>query len=258
MEYKFPSVEKVNYNDFLNLQNEIEEFLITKKLNNEVSFQNIGDEYLIIRELNIYDNIKLQNILNDFLLAKGLDIHYYLSYQKQLCAILSPLEPKPHFVEIQSRYREPISDDPFKYVLSKKELDMYDYVKLKNKVLEILNLLEYAERRYPKISLPRITSDWRVRYEKFNPKYLSAIEDFVVEKIMCKMQDEETIEDLCTKTTVALRQLEKCEMEIFEYTFFKKKTEDEIMEVVYCGKDKMREIKKSACVKFLIPFRIKY
>ena len=51
-------------------------------------------------------------------------------------------------------------------LLGKDELLMYDYVKLKNIITDIFKLFKYLKRTDDKISLPKITADYRVRYEQ--------------------------------------------------------------------------------------------
>jgi len=117
--------------------------------------------------------------------------------------------------------------------LSKKILDRYDYIKLKNKVSEVLGLFEYVQSIDPKIPIPKITTDYRIRYEQFKPIYSSAIENFVVEKMMLELKGEEARSELFTKISKALRQLNIREKKVFNFTFFEKKSEEDIMEAIH-------------------------
>ena len=63
---------------------------------------------------------------------------------------------------------------------------------------------------------------------------------------------------LLSKITVALRKLNDLEMKAFDLTFYKCKSEDEICKELSYGIDKVREIKKSACIKFLSALGIDY
>ena len=54
---------------------------------------------------------------------------------------------------------------------------------------------------------------------------------------------------LLSKITLALRKLNKEEMKVFDLTFYKCASEEEIMKEISYGVDKVREIKKS--VKFV-------
>ena len=57
---------------------------------------------------------------------------------------------------------------------------MYDYVKLKNIITDIFKLFKYLKRTDDKISLPKITADYRVRYEQFVPVNNSVVENCVL------------------------------------------------------------------------------
>ena len=56
---------------------------------------------------------------------------------------------------------------------------------------------------------------------------------------------------LFSKITIALRKLNELEMQVFNLTFYKCKDEEEIMSIISYNRDKVREIRKSACVKFI-------
>ena len=49
---------------------------------------------------------------------------------------------------------------------------------------------------------------------------------------------------LLSKITLALRKLNDIELQVFDLTFYKCKDEDEIMDIISYGKDKVRYIKK--------------
>ena len=69
-------------------------------------------------------------------------------------------------------------------LLSKDELSLYDYVKLRNIILDIFKLFKYLKRTDDKISIPRITSDYRVRYEQFVPVKTSVVENCVLKNCL--------------------------------------------------------------------------
>ena len=69
-------------------------------------------------------------------------------------------------------------------LLGKDELLMYDYVKLKNIITDIFKLFKYLKRTDDKISLPKITADYRVRYEQFVPVNNSVVENCVLRNMM--------------------------------------------------------------------------
>lgn len=136
-------------------------------------------------------------------------------------------------------------------ILSKDELAFYDYVSLRNIVLDIFKLFKYLERTNEKILIPKMTSDYKVRYEQFIKVNTSAIEEFILKKLMLEVQDENTRKELLSKISIALRKLNNIEFEVFDLTFYKDKNEYEISDIVNYGYKKVREIRKSACIKFL-------
>ena len=136
-------------------------------------------------------------------------------------------------------------------LLGKDELLMYDYVKLKNIITDIFKLFKYLKRTDDKISLPKITADYRVRYEQFVPINNSVVENCVLRNMMLETKLENRRKRLLSKITLALRKLNDIELQVFHLTFYKCKDEDEIMDIISYGKDKVRYIKKSACIKFV-------
>lgn len=136
-------------------------------------------------------------------------------------------------------------------LLGKDELSMYDYVKLKNIITDIFKLFKYLKRTDDKISLPKITADYRVRYEQFVPVNNSVVENCVLRNMMLETKLENRRKRLLSKITLASRKLNDIELQVFDLTFYKCKDEDEIMDIISYGKDKVRYIKKSACIKFV-------
>lgn len=136
-------------------------------------------------------------------------------------------------------------------LLGKDELSMYDYVKLKNIITDIFKLFKYLKRTDDKISLPKITADYHVRYEQFVPVNNSVVENCVLRNMMLETKLENRRKRLLSKITLALRKLNDIELQVFDLTFYKCKDEDEIMDIISYGKDKVRYIKKSACIKFV-------
>ena len=136
-------------------------------------------------------------------------------------------------------------------LLGKDELLMYDYVKLKNIITDIFKLFKYLKRTDDKISLPKITADYRVRYEQFVPINNSVVENCVLRNMMLETKLENRRKRLLSKITLALRKLNDIELQVFDLTFYKCKDEDEIMDIISYGKDKVRYIKKSAWIKFV-------
>ena len=136
-------------------------------------------------------------------------------------------------------------------VLGKDELSLYDYIKLKNMILNIFKLFRYLKRSDDKIAIPKITCDYRVRYEQFVPVKSSFIENCVLKNLLLESRLEIERRKLLSKITISLRKLNEIELEVFNLTFYKCKDEDEIMNIISYNRDKVREIRKSACVKFI-------
>ena len=136
-------------------------------------------------------------------------------------------------------------------VLSKKMLDLYSYVSLRNIVLDIFELFRYLGRTNDKVTIPRITNNYQVRYEQFVPISSSAVENFVLIKLMSETKIEENRKKLFSKITKSLRELNELELKVFHYTFYESKSEYEISKIVNWGYKKVRQIRKSACIKFL-------
>lgn len=136
-------------------------------------------------------------------------------------------------------------------LLGKDELSLYDYIKLRNIILDIFKLFKYLKRTDDKISIPKITCDYRVRYEQFIPVKTSVVENCVLKNLMLETRLENKRRQLLSKITIALRKLNNIEMQVFDLTFYKCRSEDEITDIVSYGKDKVREIRKSACIKFV-------
>ncbi len=136
-------------------------------------------------------------------------------------------------------------------LLEKDELSLYDYVKLRNIILDIFKLLKYLKRTDDKIAIPKITSDYRVRYEQFIPVKSSTVENCVLKNMMLETKLENRRRQLLSKITLALRKLNDLEMQVFDLTFYKCVSEDEILSTVNYGKDKVGDIRKSGCIKFV-------
>ena len=143
-------------------------------------------------------------------------------------------------------------------LLNKEELSLYDYVKLKNTILIIFALFKYLKLRNEKESLPKITTDFRVRYDDFIKVDSIIIKDINLKTLLLKAKDEIQKRELLSKITLALRKLNDLELETFDLVFYKSKSEEQIMATINYGKDKVREIRKSACIKFVSALGLDY
>ena len=99
-------------------------------------------------------------------------------------------------------------------LLRKDEISLYDYVKMRNIILDIFKLFKYLKRTDDKIALPKITQDYRVRYEQFVPVNNSVVENYVLRSMMLETKLENQRCRLLSKITLALRKLNKEEMKI--------------------------------------------
>jgi len=136
-------------------------------------------------------------------------------------------------------------------LLSKDELNLYDYVNLRNIILDIFKLFKYLKRIDDEIFIPKITSDYRVRYEQFVLVRTSVVENYTLKSMMTETKSENTRKELLSKITMSLRKLNDIELEVFNLTFYQNKNEYEISDIICYGYKKVREIRKSACIKFL-------
>ena len=136
-------------------------------------------------------------------------------------------------------------------LVSKDVLDLYNYVDMRNIILNIFELFKYLEKTNDKIVIPRITNGYQVRYEQFVPIGNSAVENFVFKKMMLETKIEDNRRQLLSKIAVALRKLNELELAVFRYTFYENKNEYEISRIIHYGVRKVYKIRKSACIKFL-------
>ena len=136
-------------------------------------------------------------------------------------------------------------------VLSKDMLDLYSYVDMRKIIKKIFELFQYLERTSENVNIPRITRGYQVKYEQFTPVSNSAVENFVLRKLMLETKNEDYRKKLFSKITLSLQKLNELELEVFHYTFYESKSEYDISKIVNWGYKKVRQIRKSACIKFL-------
>ncbi len=143
-------------------------------------------------------------------------------------------------------------------LLSKEEISLYDYVKLRNTILIIFAVFKYLKLKDERVSLPKVTTDFRVRYDDFSKIDSPIIGEISLKSLLLKVQDEKQKRELLSKITLALRKLNNLELQVFDLIFYKCKSEEEIMNTINYGKDKVREIRKSACIKFISALGLDY
>lgn len=142
--------------------------------------------------------------------------------------------------------------------LRKDEIALYDYIKVKNIIVDIFKLFKYLKRTDDKIILPRITMSLQVRYEQFIPVNSSMLENISIKNLMLETRLENKRRKLLSKITLALKKLNNLEKQVFRLIYYKNKSDEEIATIVNYGIDKVREIKKSACIKFVSALGLDY
>jgi len=136
-------------------------------------------------------------------------------------------------------------------IFSEEILDLYDYMKMKNNILIIFSLFSYFEKTNRKIIIPRITNNYQVRYEQLVYTKSSPVENLVLQKEILKTRNEDYRKNLFSKITIALRSLTTLELTVFYHTFYENKSVEEIIKIIHYGDKKVRQIRKSACIKFV-------
>ena len=143
-------------------------------------------------------------------------------------------------------------------LLKKEVLDLYDYIKLKNIIITFFKIFNLLKIKNDKIPIPTISSKNVVIYKDFTWPTKTDLNNCSLKYLLVKTENEEQRKMLFSKFTLALRKLNPTELEVFNLIFYKGIKEDDVVEMVNYGKDKVREIKKSACIKFLSALGIDY
>lgn len=132
------------------------------------------------------------------------------------------------------------------------ELNLYNINKLKFKINELYRLFIRFQDVETNVPLPRITTDYRIRYEQFSKEIkTSKVENYVFKKLYYESREEKSRIEFLSKFTIALKILNDLELSVFDKSFYDQKLDYEIaIEINYCEK-KVRKIKKSAYIKIL-------
>ena len=136
-------------------------------------------------------------------------------------------------------------------LLKKEVLDLYDYIKLKNIIITFFKIFNLLKIKNDKIPIPTISSKNVVIYKDFTWPTKTTLDNCSLKYLLVKTENEEQRKMLFSKFTLALRKLNPTELEVFNLIFYKGIKEDDVVEMVNYGKDKVREIKKSACLKIV-------
>ena len=139
-------------------------------------------------------------------------------------------------------------------------LNLYDYHLVKNKIKEVFDLFDYLDRTEDGIILPNITSGGNVRYEQFLPEITSSkVESFVFSKITLEIRGSDYKQrKLLSKIKIALDKLNKDERRVFKYSFYEDKDINFLCDKLHYCERKIKSIKKSASIKFLMALGIDY
>ena len=143
-----------------------------------------------------------------------------------------------------------------KKLLGKPIIEVYNFTKVKRRVTELFSILEYLS--IANEELPSITTSYTVRYNQFKPTKNSKIENFVVNKLMKEIKEDEKRIILLSKITIALRKLTKEELQVFNMMFYENRKDDYILSNMPFCEDIIYTIKKSACIKFVVALGIDY
>lgn len=145
-----------------------------------------------------------------------------------------------------------------KKYLSHNILKQYDMALVKQKIYEVFDLIDYLDSIIYDFEYPTITSNGVVRYEQFLPNISnSKLEDFVLEKLCKELRGNDIGQKrLMSKITLALKKLNVLELKVFKLSYYDQMTIDDIVDDTnYCER-KVKDLKKSASVKFLMALNI--
>lgn len=147
-----------------------------------------------------------------------------------------------------------------KELLAPEIMNQYNYAKVKNKIEEVFHLFDYLKTVNEQLEIPAITSSGLVRYEQqVISVNNSKLENFVLMKIIKEIRGNDYEQKkLLSKIALALKKLKIIERKVFNYTFYNWKSEYEICEELNYSERTINEIRKSACIRFLIALNIDY
>lgn len=132
------------------------------------------------------------------------------------------------------------------------EFSLYNKHKLNNKISELYRLFIRFEDVEIDIDLPRITTNYEIKYEQFiKGTKSSKVENFVFKKMYLESRIEEERTVFLSKFTLALKSLSKEELIIFDKAFYEQKTDIQIsIETNFCEKT-IRKLRNSSYIRLL-------
>lgn len=145
-----------------------------------------------------------------------------------------------------------------KELLAPEIMKQYNYIKVKNKIEEVFHLFDYLKIVSEQLEIPTITSNGLVRYEQqIISINNSKLENFVLTKIIKEIRGSDYEQKrLLSKIALALKKLSVTERKVFNYTFYNWKSEYEICEELNYSNRTINDIRKSACIRFVIALNI--
>ena len=147
-----------------------------------------------------------------------------------------------------------------KQLLATDIMELYDYKAVKSKIDEVFHLFNYLETTSEQVEIPTITSNGSVKYEQQVVSVSnSKLEEFVLTKIIKEVRGSDYEQKkLLYKISMALKKLNVVERKVFNYTFYNWKSEYEICDELNYSNRTINDIRKSACIRFLIALDIDY
>ncbi len=132
------------------------------------------------------------------------------------------------------------------------EIELYDSLKVNKRIEELYRLFIRFQDVEVDLPLPRITSNYNIRYEQFLPSIKSSkIENYVFKKIYLESRKEKERTIFLTKFTLALRYLNKDELEIFNLAFYSRLSDQDIMLKTNMCEKLVRKIRKVSYIRML-------
>lgn len=147
-----------------------------------------------------------------------------------------------------------------KELLSAEIMNQYNYAKVKNKIEEVFHLFDYLQTINEQFEIPTITSAGLIKYEQQIISISnSKLENFVLMKIIKEIRGSDYEQKkLLSKIALALKKLKVIERKVFKYTFYNWKSEYEICEELNYSERMINDIRKSACIRFVIALNIDF
>lgn len=133
-------------------------------------------------------------------------------------------------------------------LLSKKEIQKYDFDTCLEKVMKKVDDFIYYQSRYPNIPKIKITTSYEIRYEFFLPKVTDKVGNYIEQVVDTEIK----IKQLYSDIALALSTLSKQEFDYFLEVLYYKKSENFLIEKIQTTRFLLKHIKTSAIIKLAI------